>query len=545
MAPGASDAEPRTHPAVRWLSPTELARTGVTVALGSIVAAYADKRDVMSGTTFAQGVATHEADPDDDFWIDVLNDTGDGFRAMATVATLLGAPALTVDGEELPRGDVLLMGGDEIYPVAGVRAYEERLEGPLDAQFVPDPTRDAPTAYAIPGNHDWYDGLTAFLRVFCQGRDLAGWRTAQRRSYFALALPRGWWVLAVDIQLDTYVDATQLLWFREVVAGIPAGDRIILITAAPAWYAAQDGDDEAMDRLAFFLRDVLGDRDLPVRLVLTGDTHHYARYALRRPGEPGPGPDGGEEQVLVTAGHGGAYTSPTHFLPPTLDVTTDLAEPGKVRATGTHRYVRGPHTFPTEAVSRAEARRVLWRLPMRNGLLLPLLVLVQALVIVPWVLRVPAVSVVAGVALAAGAFAFVVPQRAGRVRRVLLGLALAVPELAVAIGATALAARLDDPLATVLLVLAAGLAASLVMSVFLLVAARGANRNELFAAQSIEDHKGFLRLRIAPDGALTVFALGVDRVPRRWRWRPGAAPRWEPTTPVSVRLVDEPVVLNP
>ena len=136
--------------------------------------------------------------------------------------------------------------------------------------------------------------------------------------------------------------------------------------------------------------------------------------------------------MLVTAGHGGAYTSPTHFLPPTLDVTTDLAEPGKVRD---HRHpplLRGPHTFPTEAVSRAEARRVLWRLPTRNGLLLPLLVLVQALVIVPWVLRVPAVSVVAGVAVAAGAFAFVVPQRAGRVRRVLLGLALAVPELAVA-----------------------------------------------------------------------------------------------------------------
>lgn len=532
--------EPVQLPAVRWLSPTELVRTGVTVLLGSTVAAYADKRDVMAGTTFAQGVPVYEAagggDGAGEFWFDVLCDTGDGFRAMATVATLLGAPEIAVDGQVLPRGRVLLLGGDEVYPVAGTLAYEQRLESPLDEQFVADPGADPPTMYAIPGNHDWYDGLTAFLRVFCQGRHVAGWDTDQRRSYFALALPRGWWVLAIDIQLDTYVDATQLAWFREVVATIPDGDRIVLLTATPAWYGAQDGDDRSMDRLAFFLREVLGDRDLPIRLVLTGDTHHYAVYTLEHPEQ---------EQVLVTAGHGGAYTSPTHFLPAALDVTTDLAAPGPRRATGTHRYVRGPRTFPTAATSRAEAVRVLWRLPLRNGLLLPLLVLLPALVIVPWVVGVPAVSVIAGVGIAAATYGFVMPQRAGRVRRIALGLGLMIPELAVAVVATAVAARLDDPTATVLVVLAAGLLASLVLSTFLLLAARGANRNELFAAQSIEDHKGFLRLRIADDGTLTLFALGVDRVPRRWRWSPGPAPRWTPRTPVEVHLVDEPIVLRP
>ncbi|MFC5140060.1 metallophosphoesterase family protein [Actinomycetospora rhizophila] len=530
------DSAPVRLPAVRWLSPTELIRTGVTVVLGSTVAAYADKRDVMAGTTFAQGVPVHDADGSGEFWFDFLCDTGDGFRAMATVATLLGAPELTVDGAVLPRGRVLLLGGDEVYPVAGTLAYEQRLESPLQEQFVPDPGAGPPTVYAIPGNHDWYDGLTAFLRVFCQGRHVAGWDTDQRRSYFALALPRGWWVLAIDIQLDTYVDATQLEWFREVVSTIPDGDRIVLLTAAPAWYGAQDGDDRSMDRLAFFLRDVLAGRDLPIRLVLTGDTHHYAVYSLEHPGH---------EQVLVTAGHGGAYTSPTHFLPPALDVTTDLAAPGPQRATGTHRYVRRPRTFPTEKGSRAEAVKVLWRLPLRNGLLLPLLVLLPALVIVPWVLGVPAVSVIAGLAVAGGSYAFVVPQRAGRLRRFLLGLGLTIPELAVAVGATVVAVRLDDPLATVLVVLAAGLLSSLVLSTFLLLAARGANRNELFAAQSIEDHKGFLRLRIADDGTLTIYALGVERVPRRWDWSPGAPPRWTPRTPVDVHLVDDPIVIRP
>ncbi|MEJ2864269.1 metallophosphoesterase family protein [Actinomycetospora flava] len=530
------DGEPVRLPAVRWLSPTELIRTGVTVILGSTVAAYADKRDVMAGTTFAQDVSFHEVADDEPFWFDFLCDTGDGFPAMATVATLLGAPELTVDGATLPRGRVLLMGGDEVYPVAGTLAYEQRLESPLEEQFVADPDGVVPTVYAIPGNHDWYDGLTAFLRVFCQGRHVAGWNTDQRRSYFALGLPHGWWVLAIDIQLDTYVDATQLAWFRAVVARIPDGDRLVLLTAAPAWYGAQDGDDRSMDRLAFFLREILGDRDLPIRLVLTGDTHHYAVYSLEHPDR---------EQVLVTAGHGGAYTSPTHFLPDELDVTTDLADPGPKRATGTHRYVRRAATFPTVRTSRAEAFRVLWRLPLRNGLLLPLLVLLPALVIVPWVLGVPAVSVIAAVAVAGGSYAFVVPQRAGRVRRIALGLALALPELAVAIAATVVAARLDAPLATVLVVLAAGLLSSLVLSTFLLIAARGANRNELFAAQSIEDHKGFLRLRVDPDGTLTLYALGVGTVPRRWRWSPGATPRWTPRTPVDVHLVDEPIVLRP
>ena len=36
-----------------------------------------------------------------------------------------------------------------------------------------------PTVYAIPGNHDWYDGLTGFLRQFGQDRWLGGWRTHQ------------------------------------------------------------------------------------------------------------------------------------------------------------------------------------------------------------------------------------------------------------------------------------------------------------------------------------------------------------------------------
>ncbi len=46
---------------------------------------------------------------------------------------------------------------------------------------------------ALAGNHDWYDGLTTFLRLFCVGRPIGGWRTEQTRSYFAARLPHDWW----------------------------------------------------------------------------------------------------------------------------------------------------------------------------------------------------------------------------------------------------------------------------------------------------------------------------------------------------------------
>jgi hypothetical protein len=36
------------------------------------------------------------------------------------------------------------------------------------------------------------------------------------------------------------------------------------------------------------------------------------------------------------------------------------------------------------------------------------------------------------------------------------------------------------------------------------------------SGQAIEDHKGFLRIRIAADGNLTVYPVAVDRICRDW-----------------------------
>ena len=41
----------------------------------------------------------------------------------------------------------------------------------------------------------------------------------------------------------------------------------------------------------------------------------------------------------------------------------------------------------------------------------------------------------------------------------------------------------------------------------------GRHLNESFSTPRIEDWKGFLRIRISPDGALEGFFFGIDRVP--------------------------------
>ena len=98
---------------------------------------------------------------------------------------------------------------DKSNPAASKQEYGERLVGPLGAALTP-PRGRAPDLFAIPGNHDWYDGLVSFSRLFTQGRTLGAWQTRQRRSYFAIQLPQHWWLWAVDVQLESDIDVGQL-----------------------------------------------------------------------------------------------------------------------------------------------------------------------------------------------------------------------------------------------------------------------------------------------------------------------------------------------
>ena len=83
----------------------------------------------------------------------------------------MGARAAEPDrrrGGTLPRGKVLLLGGDEVYPTATTEAYEDRFKGPFAAALPRSEAGAEPDMFATPGNHDWYDGLVSFLRLFCR-----------------------------------------------------------------------------------------------------------------------------------------------------------------------------------------------------------------------------------------------------------------------------------------------------------------------------------------------------------------------------------------
>ena len=52
----------------------------------------------------------------------------------------------------------------------------------------------------------------------------------------------------------------------------------------------------------------------------------------------------------------------------------------------------------------------------------------------------------------------------------------------------------------------------------------GRHSNEAFSSLRIQDYKQWLRMHFAADGTLTIFAIGIDRVPRRTPDDPRATP---------------------
>ena len=102
-------------------------------------------------------------------WLDYIADVGDGFESSYAMAYLLAQDSLDVrQAGRLRHGEVLIMGGDQAYPAATREAYKDRFQLPFRWAF---PAQTAQRRlFAIPGNHDWYDGLAAFDSLFCAAR---------------------------------------------------------------------------------------------------------------------------------------------------------------------------------------------------------------------------------------------------------------------------------------------------------------------------------------------------------------------------------------
>jgi hypothetical protein len=523
----------RQQKAVRWLQPGVLISTGAQSVMAEIFGSFADKRELQG--TLPTRVYDH--DDGDELWFDFVADLGDGFDATYSVASLLAAPQLQPAGAEkpLPRGQILVMGGDEVYPVGSTEGYEDRSKGVYRAAL-PAATDGAPWLFALPGNHDWYDGLTSFLRVFAQQRAFGGWTTEQTRSYFAVSLPHRWWLYAIDTQFDDYLDAPQLEYFRAAAERLEPGDAVILCTSTPSWVpAGSGGKTKGYDTIEFFTREFIRPRHATVPLMLTGDKHHYARYAER---------DGTTQRI--TCGLGGAYLLGTHTLPKKLTLPPAKS---RVRAPATVTESDLKARYPDKKLSELLAAGV-FRLPWRNPGFWALTGITQTVMSLAVLfglaetadptrrgvfgqLAAWAPSAIAAAVLIFGGIAFArleIPRASAT--HVLAGLAHAIGHVALSVGwAFAVrwlyrdalpAGNAADWLIFVIVVVATPLLigfldAEIVALYLLLVSRAGINFNEVFAAQSLEDHKGFLRLHIASDGTLSIYPIKLARVCRRWR----------------------------
>ncbi|PZG12420.1 metallophosphoesterase, partial [Micromonospora craterilacus] len=516
---------------VPWLAPFLLISTGLRTLLALLFGAYLDKRELQKAL---DAEVAKQVGPDGGLWLDYVADLGDGFNATYSVAYLLAQRELEVDGHRLPRAQTLVMGGDQVYPSAAYEAYEDRCKGPYQAALPVGPP-EQPTIFAVPGNHDWYDGLTAFLRLFVRTRDrhFGGWRTGQSRSYFAAELPADWWLFGLDDQSGSYVDDPQLTYFDTVAKKLGPQSRVILAVPAPAWVKAVD-EPSAYDSIDYFIRTIIAPTGAQVRLLISGDLHHYARYT---------GPDG---RQLVTSGSGGAYLYPTHQLPERIEVPP---RDTMARRSSPSRTYELAGRYPDAARSRRYGWGIFSRLPRRNpgfatvlGILHTLLMLSMAGVTdfrseasEQRLFSVPLVMMVLVLVLAAALFAKP-PSSTGKrhARHWILGVGHGLAHVGLAAAGTWawLALPFHDwpwPLPAVAAVAVylpvSGLLASQLVAAYLLVASKfGVNVNELFAGQGIEDAKGFVRLRIDPDGTLTLYPIAIDRVARDWRVNPDQSP---------------------
>ena len=343
---------------VKWLLAAGLLRKLLSIAK-SMVANELDIRDWMSG----------QPPPDfrtgrEEVWFDYIADTGDdpmvmeklaGWMARDYDADSLERECLEV-GERiaephpaLPRGAFLFVGGDTAYHVADETTLRHRFVEPFERASQGRVWADRPV-YAIPGNHDYYDHLVGFNRLFRKPYPekaksvlpLPGYSVTQDASYVKILLPGEWELWGADIGPHG-IDYRQWKYFRPGEALPPS--RLVLCTPTPPIaHGKLDIDNQAELRayakLVFFEQpppiaddtvkiDSVSDHTAPAsvleqvpkfcedapgvetppqwacRLFLSGDTHHYARYS------------GGRSTAsfaTVVSGGGGAFMHPTEHV---------------------------------------------------------------------------------------------------------------------------------------------------------------------------------------------------------------------------------------
>lgn len=253
----------------------------------------------------------------------VLGDTGEGDASQYAVV-----PGMLKVGIDTAFA---VIASDVIYPAGAGNEYDDKFFRPYEKYPAP--------IYAVPGNHDWYDSLHGFMRVFCDIpalprqrrrfprfsatlRDLLwtkpaaiddehlarararranpGQQALQPGPYWTIKLP-DLTLVGLDTGISGVIDRPQGEWLRRVSA---APGPKILITGKPIYdrnryrpCSIEGGGtvDQIVRTPAYSYLAAIG-----------GDTHNYQRYPVQV-----------DDRVIqyIVAGGGGAYTHATHTIP--------------------------------------------------------------------------------------------------------------------------------------------------------------------------------------------------------------------------------------
>ncbi len=256
----------------------------------------------------------------------LLGDPGEGDNSQYAVVPPLLSQAGGVD--------FAVIASDVTYPAGEMGGYDTKF-------FRPYRDLDCPI-YAIPGNHDWYDGLHGFMSHICGidapeaplevGPGMRGkvaralWRRTMRPEDQQLAKMRGdrgrptqasappqpgpYWamdagpvrIVGIDTGVIGTIDAAQADWLRRVSYDADRRPKI-LVTGKPLIVNGKRLDP----KLGKVVDDIVRDPGANYVMAIGGDTHNYQRYPVTLG-------DGRTIQYVVSGG-GGAYTHATHQIP--------------------------------------------------------------------------------------------------------------------------------------------------------------------------------------------------------------------------------------
>ena len=252
-----------------------------------------------------------------DFSFIVIGDTGEGDASQHVLRDQL----LTVAGADAVR--FIAISSDVVYPNGSMIDYERKFWLPFKGVTKP--------VFAIPGNHDWYDALEAFLATFLQPdaartamrarveADLRVTSTTDQRIDQLIAeaarlrreydVPTGFQrgpffelqsdafaLVAVDTGIVKQIDPAQWAWLESALERAH-GKFTMAILGHPLFAKASDMTQDTPEFAR--LKRLLLDHE--VSIVMAGDTHDFEYYAEPAPGRPAV-------HYFVNGG-GGAYLS--------------------------------------------------------------------------------------------------------------------------------------------------------------------------------------------------------------------------------------------